>query len=330
MIIMNVMVTGATGLIGISLVKALVAKGNNIHALCRNEEKAAAIRHPRVTVFIGTLNNKEVITRAMQGCDAVYHLAAYARVWHRRRTHFYEVNVEQTEALFTIAIDSGIKRVVFVSTAGLLGPSKDIVIDESYDKTEGFFTDYESSKYAAEEIVRMKNSTQTAIVIVNPSRLYGPGLLNESNTVTRLLIKYLTGRWHFLPGRGKNIGNYAYIHDVVEGMIMAMEKGRGGERYILGGHNLRYVDLFRKAGDVVGKQYRLFPIPLVLMRVASWIMLWMAKILKTTPAITPSWVMKYNHNWPLSCKKAEEELGYKITPFEEAVKEIISYYKLKI
>jgi dihydroflavonol-4-reductase len=106
-----------------------------------------------------------------------------------------------------------------------------------------------------------------------------------------------------------------------------MKHGKERERYILGGVNLSYLELFKRAGQVAEKKFRLYPMPLWIMLVASWIMLRLAEITGKPPAITPGWVKKYNHNWQLSSEKAVVELGYMITPFEEAVKKTLSYYK---
>jgi nucleoside-diphosphate-sugar epimerase len=181
---MKVMVTGATGLIGVPLVQKLAETGVTVHAFCRSESKAKVFDHPNIEIFIGDLSDPESIEKAVIGCEQVYHLAAFARVWHKRRSYFHEVNVDHTIQLAETAFKAGVKKIVFTSTAGVLGPSQEQTVDETSEKTGNFFTPYEESKFLAEQAMQKLSNHDRQVVIVNPSRLYGPGPLIESNSVT--------------------------------------------------------------------------------------------------------------------------------------------------
>jgi nucleoside-diphosphate-sugar epimerase len=317
------LVTGATGLIGSRLALTLANRGVFVHALCRSEKRAKMLNHPGIRIFIGDIGRPESLKRAMRGCEEVYHLAAFTGVWHRDPGHYREVNVEGTNLVLDMASEGGVRRVVVTSTAGVLGPSGGLPVDETSNVSGPFFTEYEASKVQMEQMISMFPAGDMKIVIVNPSRLYGPGPLTKSNGVTLMLVRYLQGKWHVLPGSGDRIGNYAWIEDVVEGHILAMELGQHGQRYILGGENLSYLELFRKTDAIAGCRHRLFSLPIPLMIGVSALMKLVACTTGRTPLITPGWVRKYSHDWVLSVEKAQRELGYSVTPFEEGIRKII-------
>ena len=158
------------------------------------------------------------------------------------------------------------------------------------------------------------------MVIVNPTRVYGPGLLSVSNGVTRMIDLYIRGKFRVLPGKGHRIGNYTFIEDVVEGHIRAMDKGRHRERYLLGGHNVSYNDFFWVLSESTGIRYRQIPIPPRLLTVASHFMLWRARHFGVPPLITPRWADRFNnYDWAVSSQKAVQELEYEITPLREGL-----------
>lgn len=325
---MKILITGSTGLIGSRLALHLAGSGHEVHALFRSRAKASMLDHPGITLFNGSVEDADSLQRAMHGCSQVYHLAAFTGVWHRDVQHYKRINVEGTRKVLDVATAAGVASVVLTSTAGVLGPSSGFPLDETAAVPESFFTHYEKSKRLMEEMVAGYTSEEMKVVIVNPSRLYGPGPLNKSNSVTRMLVQYLRGKWHLLPGNGNGIGNYAFIDDVVQGHIFAMEKGKHLQRYILGGENLSYRDLFRIAGKVRGSRFALYSFPLQLMLMSAAMMKLLADITGREPLVTPGWVRKYNHDWLLSSERAISELGYTVTPFEDGIKEIIKHYNL--
>ncbi len=325
---MTIMITGATGLIGSRLAWILANRGRHVHALCRSEKKAEALLNPFIKVFYGDIDDLRVVTEALEGCEQLYHLAAYTGVWHRNKDHYLKINVEATRDLLDCAAKAGVRKVVVASTAGVFGPSSGEPLNEESPKPEFYFTYYEESKARMEEMISEFHPDGMEVVIVNPTRLYGPAPLHKSNSVTKLMVNYIKGRWRFLPGSGRSTGNYAFLHDVVEGMVLAMQMGKDHQRYILGGENMDYRDLFKRIGAVAGTRHPLVPLPLPLMIVTAWIMKMGAEITGRSPLITPDWVRKYHHDWKLSSGKAGKELGYRITSFEEGVEQIMQYYQL--
>lgn len=307
---MKVFLSGATGFIGQRLALRLAEAGQEVHALYRSESKAAALNHPNIRLFKGDLLDEPSIRKAMEGCRQAYHVAAFAGVWARDESIIYRLNVEATLKIIDLACKAGIERVVVTSTAGILGPSTGGCVDEDTPVPSSFFTPYEASKAQMENELAKRQADAPEWVIVNPTRVFGPGELSESNGVTRMIKQYEEGRWHFVPGSGLQSGNYVYVEDVVDGHLLAMEKGKAGERYVLGGDNISYNELFHFVRKYTGKSFRLFHIPVWGMLAAAGLMVAWSRISGNAPLIVPDLVRKFNHQWRVSSEKAKSELGY--------------------
>jgi len=306
-----VFVTGATGFIGIQLVKRLVESGTRVHALYRSESKSDQIRIEGVKLFKGDITDKDSLKRAMAGCEQAYHIAAFAGVWAKNPETIHQLNVEGTLNVIAAASEVGLSRIVVTSTAGILGPSEQNPVHEETPPPDSFFTLYEESKYIMEQAIKNLSPTEVEVVIVNPTRVYGPGFLSESNGVTKMIKQYVEGNWKLIPGDGERSGNYAFVEDVVTGHLLSMEKGEAGERYILGGENISYNQLFNYTREASGITKRLYKIPLWLMLLTARLMMIISRLTGNPPMIVPNLVRKFNHSWIVSSDKAISELGYK-------------------
>lgn len=325
---MKIFVSGATGFIGSRLALRLANDGRQVHALYRDQRKTAVIQHPNITLFKGDILDFESLIIAVEGCTQIYHTAAFACVWNKDPSLIYRQNIEGTMNVVRAGIISGVERIVCTSTAGVLGPSRSgEMIDENTPRPLKYFIDYESSKMMMETILKTLSLTGTEVVIVNPSRVYGPGILSESNGITRIIQDYIHGKWRIIPGNGKSIGNYVYVEDVVTGHIQAMEKGKSGERYVLGGTNMTFNELFGVLAELTGKRFFMIHLPLTIMQIISVIMLLVARISGRAPLIIPALVRKYNHNWNLSSAKAEKELNYRPVDFKTGAGITINWLK---
>ncbi|MDP3914518.1 MAG: NAD-dependent epimerase/dehydratase family protein [Bacteroidota bacterium] len=325
---MKIFVSGATGFIGSRLALRLANDGHEVHALYRYEHKTAIIQHPNITLFKGDILDFDSLIKPVEGCSQIYHTAAFACVWDKDPSLIYRQNIEGTMNVVRAGIISGVEKIVCTSTAGVLGPSRPgEMVDENTPRPLKYFIDYESSKMMMETILKTLSITGPEIVIVNPSRVYGPGILSESNGITRIIQNYILGKWRIIPGNGKSIGNYVYVEDVVTGHIQAMEKGKSEERYVLGGTNMTFNELFGVLAELTGKRYFMIHFPLPLMKLISGIMLLIARISGRAPLIIPALVRKYNHNWNLSSAKAEKELDYKPVDFKTGAGMTINWLK---
>jgi nucleoside-diphosphate-sugar epimerase len=324
---MKIFVTGATGYIGQKIVTRLVNQGHEVHILCRKTPYQHVFNNSRVKIFTGDLLDQDTVLEAAKDCEQVYHVAAYAKVWAKDSRTFFDINVQGTVNVLSTALKSGVKKLVFTSTGGTYGVSNGTPLDETIVRKTSFFTDYECSKFMAEEKVLQYVNKGLDAVIVNPVRVYGPGTWTESNAVSLLIKAYVTGEWHVIPGNGKTIGCFSFIDDVVDGHLLAMKNGRPGERYILGGENADFNTFFARLRDITKQRYLLVKVPLPLMMAFAWTEEVKANALGIEPMITRKWLKKYSYDIACSSEKAIHELGYKITPLEIGIGKTLDWLK---
>lgn len=328
----KVFITGATGFIGSWLVHQLVGRGHVVHALTRRGKpepppgfshgEGPDWNHPNVRLVNGDITDRESLRRGMEGCSQVYHLAGYAKNWAPDPQQYTEINVGGLRNVCDIAADLHVERVVWTSTLLTLGPTKPGHIgDETTRRTTTYAsTAYERSKAAA-EVEALKYVDQgLQVVTVNPCRVFGPGYLNEANSTPLVIDMYDRGKMPIIMG-GKKVGNWVYVHDVVAGMIGAMQRGRSGEKYLLGGENLSLKQLLQLVDQVSGRKH----FQITVRRPAAMIYATFQKLradwFGVYPQITPDWVRVFLADWAYTSAKAERELGYKITPIDTAVRE---------
>jgi len=310
-------VSGGTGFIGIELIKKLIRSGNIVHLLVRDKNKTKIFNQSGITVFEGDITSYSEVDEAMQGCSHVFHLAAHAKPFAKDPAIFDRINIDGTRNILEAALKYGISKIVFTSTGGTFGTTSEF--DDAFEespKPETYFTDYARTKRVAEKICDEYIGKGLNIVTVYPTRVFGPGLLSESNGISKILKLYQKGKWRIIPGNGKTFGNYVYIDDVVNGHLQAMQKGKPGENYILGGENLTFDELFSIIKRISAKDYSLFHIPYPLLWALAAIMVSFARLFNRQPLISPGWVKRYLQHRRLSSLKATKELDYRITPVE--------------
>lgn len=316
---MKIFLTGATGYVGCYVARLLLKEGHTVHALCRNPEQLE-IKHPNLIPYKGDITNQDSIEKAMRGCEQIYHLAAFAKPWAKNPEIYFEMNVDAVKTILELAWEMNISKIVFTSTAGVLGPSENRAVKESDPRIGEEFNEYEASKTIAEKLCKdFVTKKNMDIVIVSPTRVYGPGPENESNSITKLLKLYDEGKWKTIPGDGKKIGNYVHVEDVAMGHLLAMKNGKAGEKYTLGGENLSYDDFFEWIRKVTGKKYQFYHIPVWLIMLGGRLMMLREKITGKPPLITPKWIRKYSYNWAVDVSKAQRELGYHYRNFGEGI-----------
>lgn len=322
---MKVLVTGATGFIGTNLVRELISRGYKVNCLYRDLLKTKVLSHPDITLCRGDILDYESVRAAMSGCSGVFHTAAFTGVWTRKPEIIYRLNVDGTANVLEAALAEKVSDIVITSTAGVYGPSLDGMIDEKHDNKIAHFSRYEETKQTAENLALSYISRGLNVRIVSPTRVFGPGIMNDSNSLTRMINLYNSGKWRIIPGDGKSVGNYVYIDDVVEGHILVMEKGKTGEKYLLGGENVTYNDFFRILSELSGKKHFLFHLPFPVMLSFSWVTMGITLLTGIKPMITPALVRKFNFNFITSSQKAVTSLGYKITPFREGIRKTLGW-----
>ncbi len=314
---MKYCVTGASGLIGQSLCEQLLGQGHQVVAFCRTANQDQS--RPGLTWLTGDIRDSDAVDEAVANCHGVFHLAALAAQWSSNPDDFHDINVTGTGNVLAALRKNRDTKLVFTSTAGVYGPSTgQTPITESFPMADNLATEYERTKAIAQKIVLAAADNQPAVV-VNPTRVFGPGPRNESNIVAKIIQQYQRGWWRWLPGSGTSVGNYAFVNDVAAGHIAAMQFGRSGQCYLLGGSDLSFVELFDTIAKVTGKRRWLIPIPLGLLRGYARLETWKSKVFDIRPRLTVPFVNKYSRDYRVCCDKAVRELGYQITPIEQAI-----------
>lgn len=326
---MKLLITGSTGYIGQRLALAAAQKGYTVHALLRNPNAPTRPVHPAIRPFKGDINDPPSIRAAIQGCDAVLHAAALAQLWNKDRRLFYKVNVDGTQNMLLAAHEAGVKNFVFTSTGGVLGPSYAQPVSEDDPRLTAFENDYEISKHCAEEVVRTYARNGLCCTIVAPPRVYGPGVETTSNAVNNIIKKMLNARVTFMPSAHNIVGNYAFIDDVVEGHFLALERGRSGEKYTLGGENVSFERFFKTVIAATGRDIKIVVVPKPVLKVWSAAVFGGCYLVGKHTNISPKVVDRLYQNRALSCEKAVQQLGYTITPFEQGIAQTVHYLKNK-
>ncbi len=317
---MATLITGGTGFIGSKLVNELLAGGEEIHLLCHKQDDKNLLKHDALKRFYGDVTDKDSLKPAIQGCRKVFHLAGHARNWAKDPAVYFRVNVEGFRNVAELAIDNNIEKMVLTSTSMVLGPSNGTANSEAMaGRYQVFFTDYERTKYLAELEAEKFLNKGLLLVIVRPTRVYGPGKMTEGNSVTRMIDLFRRGKFPFILGKGLEIGNYVFIDDVVEGHVKAMLYGQAGRKYILGGENISLKDFFLLLSEISGRQFPRFRIPPA---VAGWfagIEEIRAALFGSYPLVSKGWVKAFLRHWAFSSEQAVTELGYRFRGLGEGL-----------
>jgi nucleoside-diphosphate-sugar epimerase len=323
---MRIFISGATGYIGKKIMKKALAMGHEVNALVRVRPLNF---YSKLHYFTGDITDPSQVLKAMEGCDQAFHAAAFTRMYDKDRSLFYRTNVEGTRNVLQAAHMMGVKKLVFTSSGAVLGPSGKFPVQENDPRLTPFENDYEISKFCAEQLVKEYVEKGLDAVIVRPTRVYGPGIENNSNAVTALIRRMLERKMAFLPYQTGLIANYAFIDDVVDGHFQAMEKGYGGNDFNIGGENISYADLFSAVKQASGENIKLVPVPRLGFTIASFFVQIASALTGRNTHFTPRIVKRFYQHRAVSCQKAVTDLGYSITPFREGIKQTIDYIKLK-
>lgn len=326
---MKILVTGATGYVGHQLALTLAERGNEVHVLVRNPLSVNVPLHKNIKVFTGDITNPQSISPAIHECEQVYHTAAYVKVFAKDPSVFYRINVEGTENVLARSLEAGVNKLVFTSSCGVIGPTISEPKSENDPRTTPFDNDYEYTKYLAENLVRDYIHKGLFTVIVSPSKVFGPGIETHAISVNKIINAFIKGRLTFIPKPAGLVTNYCFIDDVVEGHILAMAKGIGGEKYILGGENISYADLFATIRSLSGSKAKLIAAPKLL--VQFWALLqWLNyKITSKEPFATAKAIRHIFCNKTFTSKKAISQLGYHLTPLQDGLQQTIQFLKTK-
>jgi len=317
---MKIAITGGTGFIGAHLIHALIEAGNSVVAVVRNPRKAKPLEAWGVECVEADLQDEKALISAFEGCDQLYHMAACATVWEKQSETYFNVNAHGTDTVLKAAKSAGIKRTVVTSSGGVFGPSVSGEVSEQKPRDLNYFNAYEASK-AASDLVVLRHVLEEGmhVVLVSPTRVFGPYLWGEPASVSLMIKRYIHGNWRLIPGGRHWKGNYVYVDDVVQGHLLAMEKGRSGSNYLLAGHNVSYGEFFEELSDVSGQSHRMIVAPIWLQMAFARIHAFWARMRGRRPDLTTEWVRRGNYHWEVSSQRVENELGVQLTAFRDAL-----------
>lgn len=326
---MKVLVTGATGFIGSRLVRKLVEQGDSVRILARpaSSLKALAGLSDKVEVKHGDIRIEHEVFRALIGCDRLYHVAAVYQMWARRPQDIVEAAVGGTTATLEAARKRGIDKIVVTSSVAAVGVNdKPEPMDESFSFNLHDSETYIVAKWKAEQTAFEYASRGLPVVVVNPTSVFGPGDWKPTPSGASIL-QYL--RWPLpigFPVSGGGV-NVVDVDDVADGHIAAMEKGRVGERYILGGENVTLTQLFTTLSQLTGLRGPGRPASRGQAMMLGRLMEWNARLFGGQPSLTHKLARDYvgRYAW-VSTAKAEKELGYSAREARQTLLRSVKWY----
>lgn len=318
------LVTGATGYVGHHLALKLASENFLVHALLRDINSYKIPKHKNIIVFEGDLCDYESILKAMKGCEYVFHTAAYTNLKCKSIDNFYKGNVVGTQNVLNAALHYQVKKVIYTSTLAAFGPSyKEVPITESQPRLTSYANDYELTKSMSEEVVMDYVKKGLNCTVLNLSRVYGPRLNTYSNGVNRLITKIARSSILIAPSKLNVISNYVFIDDVVNAHILALQLGKCGEKYIIGGENVSYQQLFNSIITLTKSNIRILKINYALVKRGIRVMYNLNGLLGLGFDLTPKVLDSLFTNQSASSEKAKTKLDYKITPFEIGLRRTI-------
>ena len=325
---MTALVTGATGFVGSAVVRALVSRGEPVRAMVRQgSSRQHLLEGLPVEVVTGDLDEPASCRAALEGCDALFHVAADYRLWVPQPDAMYRTNVDGTRHLLLAAADAGIRRIVYTSSVATLGLRPDhLPADEATPATlAAMVGHYKRSKFLAEQAVRdLIAETALPVVIVNPAAPVGPGDGRPTPT-GRVVLEAARGRIPAYVDTGLNL---VHVDDVAAGHLLAFERGHVGERYILGGDNLPLSEMLALIADLVGRRPPRLRLPAIALLPVALIAEAVARVGGgREPLVTTAGVRMARKPMYFTSAKAERELGYRSRPAVEGLRDAIAWYR---
>jgi dihydroflavonol-4-reductase len=319
------LVTGGTGFLGAHIVRELLKDGAAVKVLVREGSDRRNLAGIAVEVVEGDLLDKLSLTKALNGCDTLFHAAADYRLWTGNPAEMYAVNVDGTENILAAALAAGIEKVVYTSSVGTLGnPGNGTPGDETSPVgLADMVGHYKKSKFLAERRAEAFMPQGLPLVIVNPSTPVGP--LDRRPTPTgKIIVDFLAGRMPAYLHTGLNI---LPVEDCAKGHILAARKGRSGEKYILGGVDITLAGLLTMLSEISGLPAPQICLPYGPTLAAAWINEVFSAITGKEPLIPLAGVQMAKKLMYFSSKKAKMELGFETTSAYTALERAVEWFQ---
>jgi nucleoside-diphosphate-sugar epimerase len=318
---MKFFVTGATGFIGGALARALRQRGDDVVALVRTPARAADLEQRGVTLVPGDLRDVDAIERGMQGVDAVVHAAAVYEVGipARERAAMEDTNVRGTERVLGAALRLKIPRAVYVSTCAVFGNTRGQVVDEDGPLGTGATSFYEKTKVDAHRVARRLQAEGLPLLIVQPGGVYGP---HDHSQLGNVLHQFVSGKLPAMAFTDMGI-NFVHRDDVVAGVLLALDRGKPGEAYILGGEIATMGQFVAALGRVTGRRVPRFTVPTAMLKLSAPLGPVLAPRLGFPPNLRELISASDHVTYWARHDKAVRELGYQPRGLEQGLRDTL-------
>lgn len=323
---MTTLVTGASGFVGSAVMRLLLDKGHQVRVLVREQARLDNIKDYNVEIVIGDLNDIDSLRQATQGCRYLFHVAADYRLWVPDHSAMYQTNVNGTENLLRCAHQSEVEKIVYTSSTATLGLHRDgsSADEETPVNLAAMIGHYKRSKFLAEQAVqRLYQQEQVPVTIVNPSTPIGPNDIKPTPT-GKMILDALRGRIPAYVDTGLNV---VHVDDVAMGHYLALEHGKIGDRYILGGDNMSLKVIL----EFIAKHEHLPPPRIALphnaiLPIAYLLEIW-ARLMGGTPRATVDEIRMAKKKMYFCSNKAQQVLGYQPRRGQEGIIAALEWFK---
>jgi dihydroflavonol-4-reductase len=323
---MTTLVTGATGFVGSAVARTLAARGHTLRLLVRPTSDRRNLAGVDAEVVTGDLTDTDSLIRAAAGCRYVLHVAADYRFWVPDPDAMLRANVDGALAMVRAAAQAGAERIVHCSSVAALGQIGDGTAADEATPTDqaDFVGTYKRSKYLAEKaVLELAKQDRLPVVVVNPAAPVGPRDIKPTPT-GKMIRDAAAGRLPAYLDTGLNI---VHVDDVAEGHVLALEHGRIGERYVLGGENMLLKDLLALIADVVNRRPPSLRLPEAVVWPAAFVMEKLASVTGIAPMMTRDHLKMARKKMFYSSTKATAELGYQPRPVRLAIQDAVAWFR---
>lgn len=320
-----VLVTGVSGFVGSAVALALAQRGAGVRGIARPSSSKVNLQDFPGELVTGDLREPDDVARAMKGVRFLFHVAADYRLWAPDPEEIVRNNVAMTRSVMEAALAAGVERIVYTSSVATLKPANDGPADESCAATPGeAIGAYKRSKIVAERLVEtMIAKHALPAIIVQPSTPIGPRDAKPTPT-GRIIVEAANGKMPAYLDAGLNL---VHVDDVAKGHLSALDKGRIGERYILGGEDVMLGAMLGEIAQILGRKPPMFRISRTPLFPLAWVNEQLARATGRTPFLTLDSLRMAKHRMFFSSAKARAELGYRSRPYREALIDAIGWFR---